>query len=59
MHLVRTVDKFNNIVRCNNCCNVYKEDELELIKTKEGEWIQACPMCNTDEYLQTIRSYNK
>ena len=46
-------------VRCNNCMNVYEEEDLvRLWEDNENDpddksvvWFDACPECKTDEYL--------
>jgi len=50
-------------VKCCNCDwhgidelqSYHKEsDHLVLIKDKNGEYMRACPNCNTDHYLMDI-----
>lgn len=35
-------------VRCNNCMQIYVEDELN------GIFVEKCDYCNTDEYLMDM-----
>ncbi len=43
------------LTRCNNCMNVFEEEELELIKDGDG-FFPACPKCKTDEYLMDLNN---
>lgn len=46
-------------IRCNNCMTVFESDDLERLE-KDGELIDACPKCKTDEYLmQPFEEYGK
>lgn len=42
------------MIRCNNCMSLFKdEDDLKIIED-DGEYINACPHCETDSYLMDV-----
>ena len=39
--------------RCNKCMTVYFEDDLELLKDKDG-FFKGCGVCKTDAHLMDL-----
>ena len=45
-------------VRCNNCDEVFiNDDELEIMQDNDGHF-KGCPTCRTDSYLMDIKGGN-
>jgi hypothetical protein len=41
-------------VRCNNCMEVFEDDDYLKILEDDGEFFKGCPVCLTDEYLMDL-----
>lgn len=44
------------MIRCNNCMTVFESDEDLKLMDDDGEYINACPHCETDSYLMDLES---
>jgi hypothetical protein len=42
-------------IRCTNCGREFVDDEdLILMQDTDGDWMHACPDCETDEHLMDL-----
>ena len=53
----KTAAMENDLTRCNECMNVFDEDQLELLPDGPNEWMKVCPVCHTDEALMQMATF--
>lgn len=40
--------------RCGRCLRVFASEDLMLMDDDDGDYVYACPICMTDEYLMDV-----